>query len=160
MALYKESIMNKIIMEEVYTGGGCEHLSIKFIDYGVQFDIMNADEYSANQLPEDGKPFCFNLRKSVLIACDEDYLETSDRIENYQSGTIKDFCLGYLAALKLKPVKEDEPEPYDIDGLYDSLTDISQQYAVGIIDKAEANRIAKLCCEAFIDWYELFKEEK
>jgi len=152
--------MNKIIMEEVYIGGGCEHLSIKFIDYGVQFDIMNADEYSTNQLPEDGKPFCFNLRKSELIACDGDYLETSDRIENYQSGTIKDFCLGYLAALKLKPVVEAEPEPYDIDGLYASLNDIYAQYDEGSITKTRASEIAKLCCEAFIDWYELFEEGK
>ena len=152
--------MIKINIEEVYTGGGCEHLSIQFIDYGVQFDIMNADEYSANQLPEDGKPFCFNLRKTVQIATDADYLETSDRIENYQSTTIKDFCLGYLAALKLKPAFEVEPEPYDIDGLCASINDIYQQYDEGSIDKAEANRITKLCCEAFIDWHELFNEVK
>jgi hypothetical protein len=152
--------MNKIIIEEVYTGGGCEHLSIQFIDYGVQFDIMNADEYSANQLPENGKPFCFNLRKTVRIATDADYIETSDRIENYHSETIKDFCFGYLAALKIKPIVEAEPEPYDLDGLFSSITDIYQQYDEGSLSKSEANRIAKMCCEAFIDHYELFEEGK
>lgn len=149
--------MNKIIMEEVYTGGGCEHLSIEFVDYGVRFDIMNADEYSANQLPEDGGPFCFNLCKSGGEV-DGEYIQISDRIENYHSDTIKDFCLGYLAALKLKPVEEAEPEPYDIDGLFASINDIHQQYDDGSITKAEANRIAKLCCEAFLtnylDYYE------
>jgi hypothetical protein len=151
--------MTKIIIEEVYTGGGCEHLSIQFIDYGLQFDIMNADEYSTNELPENGKPFCFNLSK-IEDGMDGNYLETSDRIENYHSETIKDFCLGYLAALKMKPSVEVEPEPYDIDGLFASINDIYQQYDEGSIDKAEANRIAKLCCEAFIDWYELFEEGK
>lgn len=159
MALYKESIMLKIYIEEVYTGGGCEHLCIKFVDYGVQFDIMNADEYSANQLPEDGKPFCFNLSK-IGEGMDGNYLEISGNFENYHSDSIKDFCLGYLAALKLKPVVEVEPEPYDIDGLFASMTDIYAQYDEGSITKARANEITKLCCEAFIDWYELFKEEK
>lgn len=151
--------MNKIIIEEVYTGGGCEHLSIEFVDYGVRFDIMNADEYSANQLPEDGEPFCFNLCKSGG-GMDGEYIQISDRIENYQGKTIVDFCLGYLAALKLKPVEEAEPEPYDIDGLFSSINDIHQQYDDGSITKAEANRIAKLCCDAFVDWYELFNEEE
>ena len=68
--------------------------------------------------------------------------------------------MGYLAALKLKPVVEVEPEPYDIDGLFASMTDIYAQYDEGSITKARANEITKLCCEAFIDWYELFKEEK
>ena len=81
--------MTKIIMEEVYTGGGCEHLSIQFINYGVQFDIMNANEYSANQLPENGEPFCFNLCK-IQDGIDGEYLDISDRIENYNSETIKD----------------------------------------------------------------------
>jgi hypothetical protein len=151
--------MTKIIIEEVYTGGGCEHLSIQFIDYGLQFDIMNADEYSTNELPENGKPFCFNLSK-IEDGMDGNYLETSDRIENYHSETIKDFCLGYLAALKIKPIVEVEPEPYDIDGLFASINDIYQQYDEGSITKADSNRIAKLCCEAFIDWYELFEEGK
>ena len=48
--------MTKINIEQVYTGGGCEHLSIQFIDYGVQFDIMTANEYSTNDLPENGEP--------------------------------------------------------------------------------------------------------
>ena len=152
--------MNKIIIEEVYTGGGCEHLSIQFIDYGVQFDIMNADEYSTNELPEDGKPFCFNLCKIEDYETDGNYLQTSDNIQNYQSTTIKDFCLGYLAALNIKPIIEEEPEPYDIEGLYASLNDIHQQYDDGSITKARAHEIAKLCCEAFIDWYELFNEGK
>jgi hypothetical protein len=151
--------MTKIIIEEVYTGGGCEHLSIQFIDYGLQFDIMNADEYSTNELPENGKPFCFNLSK-IGEGMDGNYLETSDRIENYHSETIKDFCLGYLAALKMKPIVEVEPEPYDIDGLFASINDIYQQYDDGSITKARANEITKLCCEAFIDWYELFEEGK
>ena len=92
--------MTKIIIEEVYTGGGCEHLSIQFINYGVQFDIMNANEYSTNQLPENGEPFCFNLCK-IQDGIDGEYLDISDRIENYDSETIKDFCLGYLAARKM-----------------------------------------------------------
>jgi len=151
--------MTKIIIEEVYTGGGCEHLSIQFIDYGVQFDIMNADEYSTNQLPETGKPFCFNLCK-IQDGIDGEYLDISDRIDNYNHETIKDFCLGYLAARKMKPIIEAEHEPYDIDGLFASINDIHQQYDDGSINRDEANRIAKLCCNAFIDWYELFKEDK
>lgn len=156
---WKGLIMTKIIIEEVYTGGGCEHLSIQFIDYGVQFDIMNANEYSANQLPENGEPFCFNLCK-IQDGIDGEYLDISDRIENYNSETIKDFCLGYLAARKMKPIIEAEPEPYDIDGLFASINDIHQQYDDGSINRDEANRITKLCCDAFIDWYELFNEDK
>jgi hypothetical protein len=151
--------MTKIIMKDVYTGGGCEHLSIEFVDYGVRFDIMNADEYCTDELPINGSPFCFNLCKSGS-EMDGEYIQVSDRIENYHSDTIKDFCLGYLAALKLKPVIEPEPEPYDIDGLFSSITDIYQQFDNGEITKDDANRIAKLCCEAFVDWYELFKEGK
>ena len=151
--------MTKINIEQVYTGGGCEHLSIQFIDYGVQFDIMNANEYSANQLPENGEPFCFNLCK-IQDGIDGEYLDISDRIENYNSETIKDFCLGYLAARKMKPIIEAEPEPDDIDGLFASINDIYQQYDNGSINRDEANRITKLCCDAFIDWYELFKEDK
>jgi len=151
--------MNKIIMEEVYTGGGCEHLCLQFVDYGLQFDLMNADEYSTNQLPENGKPFCFNLSK-IGDGMNGNYLQVSGNFDNYQSGTIKDFCLGYLAALKLKPVIEAEPEPYDIDGLFSSINDIYQQYDDGKIDKEVANRITKLCCDAFIDWYELFEDGK
>jgi hypothetical protein len=150
--------MNKIIMEEVYTGGGCEHLSIQFVDYGVQFDIMNADEYSANQLPEGGKPFCFNLRKITEMVSDGDYIETSDRIENYQSQTIKDFCLGYLAALKLKPVVE--PVPYDITELVSSINDIYQQKVNYDITMDEAHEITKRCCDEFIAWYAQSKEGK
>jgi hypothetical protein len=152
--------MNKIIIEEVYTGGGCEHLCIQFIDYGVQFDIMNADEYSANQLPENGKPFCFNLSKIEDNENDGNYIETSDRIENYHSETIKDFCLGYLAALKIKPVVEVQPQPYDIDGLFSSINDIYQQFDDGKITRVEANKIARGCCELFVLWYELFQKGK
>lgn len=151
--------MTKINIEQVYTGGGCEHLSIQFIDYGVQFDIMNANEYSTNDLPENGEPFCFNFRK-IQDGIDGDYLEISDRIDNYNSETIKDFCLGYIAARKMKPIINEEPEPYDIEGLFASINDIHQQYDEGHIDRDEANRIAKLCCEAFIDWNELFNENK
>lgn len=151
--------MNKIIIEEVYTGGGCEHLCITFVDYGVQFDIMNANENSANQLPENGEPFCFNLCK-IGEGMDGNYLEVSGAFENYHSDSIEDFCLGYLAALKRKPVVEVEPEPYDIDGLFASITDIYAQYDDGKITKDRANEITKLCCEAFIDWCELFNERK
>lgn len=151
--------MTKIIMEEVYTGGGCEHLSIEFVDYGVRFDIMNADEYSANQLPEDGKPFCFNLCKSG-DGMDGEYIQISDNIKNYQSETIKEFCLGYLAALKLKPVEEVQPVPYDIDELFSSINDVYAQYDSGKIRKQYADEIAKLCCDEFIAWYAQSKEGK
>lgn len=151
--------MNKIIIEEVYTGGGCEHLSIEFVDYGVRFDIMNADEYSANQLPEDGKPFCFNLCKSG-DGMDGEYIQISDNIENYQGTTIKDFCLGYLAALKLKPVEEVQPVPYDIDELFSSINDVYMQYDGGKITKEEANQIARGCCELFVLWYAQTNEGK
>ena len=155
----KGLIMLKVIIEEVYTGGGCEHLSIQFIDYGVQFDMMNADEYSHNQLPENGKPFCFNLCK-IGDEMDGNYIQISDNIENYQSETIKDFCLGYLAALNIKPIAEIEPEPYDLDGLFSSITDIYAQYDDGKITKARANEITKMCCEAFINWYEIINDKE
>ena len=144
--------MNKIIIEEVYTGGGCEHLSIEFVDYGVRFDIMNADEYSANQLPEEGKSFCFNLCKSG-DGMDGEYIQISDNIENYQSKTIADFCFGYLAALRLKPVIEVQPVPYDIDELFSSINDLYQQYDSGKITRDDTNEIAIGCCELFIAWY-------
>ena len=151
--------MTRIIIKDVYTGGGCEHLCIQFINYGVEFNIMNADEYSYSQLPENGGSFCFNLCK-IQDGIDGDYLEVSDTFQNFNSETIKDFCLGFLAARNIKPVEEAEPEPYDIEGLFASINDIHQQYDDGSITKAEANRIAKLCCEAFVDWYELFNEEE
>jgi hypothetical protein len=149
--------MNKIIIEEVYTGGGCEHLSIQFIDYGVQFNIVNADDYSTNELPENGKPFCFTFSK-IEDDMNGNYIETSGRIENYNSETIKDFCVGYIAALKIKLIVE--PEPYDLDGLFLSINDIYQQYDSGEITKDRANEITKLCCEAFINHYELFEKSK
>ena len=152
--------MKKIIIEEVYTGGGCEHLSIEFVDYGVRFDIMNADEYSTNDLPENGKPFCFNLCKIEDYETDGNYLDTSDRIENYHSETITDFCLGYLAARKIKPVAEVQPQPYDIDGLFSSINDIYQQLDDGKINRDDANGIARGCCELFVLWYEIFKKGK
>jgi hypothetical protein len=151
--------MTKIIMEEVYTGGGCEHLSIEFVDYGVQFDIMNADEYSANQLPEEGKPFCFNLCKTGS-GVDGEYIQISDRIENYQSKTIADFCLGYLAALKIQPIAEVQPVPYDITELVSSINDIYQQKVNYDITMDEAHEITKRCCDEFIAWYAQSKEGK
>jgi hypothetical protein len=151
--------MNKIIIEEVYTGGGCEHLSIEFVDYGVRFDIMNADEYCTDELPINGSPFCFNLCKSGS-EMDGEYIQVSDRIENYHSDTIKDFCLGYLAALKLKPVEEVQPVPYDIDELFSSINDVYMQYDGGKITKEEANQIARGCCELFVLWYAQTNEGK
>lgn len=149
--------MTRIIIKDVYTGGGCEHLCIQFIDYGVEFNIMNADEYSTNHLPEDGGPFCFNLCK-IQDGIDGDYLEVSDTFQNFNSETIKDFCLGFLAARNIKPVEEVESEPYDIDELFSSINDVYAQYDSGKIRKQYADEITNSCCKAFIEWYKSSNE--
>jgi hypothetical protein len=85
-------------IEEVYTGGGCDQLEVRFLAHNVQFNIQVCDDQS---IPKNGDDFCFILCKLGSTACD-DYIEISESFENFNESTIVDFCRGYLAAKGIK----------------------------------------------------------
>ena len=39
-------------IEEQYTGGGCEHLSVYFPEYNLEFTVMSAEQTTHNQIPQ------------------------------------------------------------------------------------------------------------
>jgi hypothetical protein len=136
--------MKTIQIEEVYTGGGCEQLDVRFLEYDLQFNIQVHDDQS---IPKDGDKFCFILCKLGSYDCD-DYIEISESFDNFNRETIGQWCEGYLAAKGYK--KGTIVGKYTIDDLFSSVNDIYSQFDDGKIDREQTIKMFTNCCNQFI----------
>jgi hypothetical protein len=137
-------------IEEQYTGGGCEHLSVYFPEYNLEFTIMCADESKPNDIPQDGEKWCFNLSNGGTWI-DGDYIETSTTQHDFKRDTIQAWCEGYIIAKGYQKNEEIEvSEPYILEDLHQSINDIYAQYDDGKLDRINANELAKRCALAFV----------
>lgn len=135
-------------IEEQYTGGGCEHLSVYFPEYNLEFTVMSADETSLNQIPQDGEKWCFNLSNGGAWI-DGDYIETSATQHDFNRQTIEAWCEGYIIA-KGYQKNDPQPERYTVHQLHQSVNDIYAQLDDGHISEKEANIILRSCCYQFL----------
>jgi hypothetical protein len=135
-------------IEEQYTGGGCEHLSVYFPEYNLEFTIMNAEEKSFDHLPTEGEKWCFNLSNGGTWI-DGDYIETSATQHDFKRDTIQSWCEGYIIA-KGYQKNDPKPERYTIHDLHESVNDIYFQLDDGHINHKEATLILRSCCHQFL----------
>ena len=141
--------MTNYIIEDCYTGGGCEHLSVKLPAYGLEFTIMSGDEMTPNDIPLRGQKWCFNLTH-IGEGIDGNYLEIGDVQSDFDRDLIGGWCEGYIIAKGYRKNEPGTPQPYTIDDLYCSINDIYTQLDNGKMSRDNANTIAKACAKAFI----------
>ena len=135
-------------IEEQYTGGGCEHLSVYLPEYNLEFTIMCADETKCNDIPQNGEKRCFNLSNGGAWI-DGDYIETSEAFDNFNRDTIATWCEAYVIA---KGYRKNDPQPtrYTVHHLHQSVNDIYAQLDDGDISTKDANIILRSCCYQFL----------
>lgn len=136
-------------IEEQYTGGGCEHLSVYFPEYNLEFTVMSANEYTTNDIPKDGEKWCFNLSQGGKWI-DGEYLETSETMEDFDLGTIDSWCEGYIIAKGYKKIPQGSPF-YSVEELHGSVCDIFAQLDDGEIEEKTAIAILRACCVKFLN---------
>lgn len=141
--------MNNYIIEDCYTGGGCEHLSVKLPAYGLEFAIMSNDEMSYNQIPLKGEKWCFNL-SHIGAGIDGEYLEIGEGQTDFNRESIGAWCEGYIIAKGYRKNEPTKPKAYTLDDLYCSINDIYTQYDDGKLSLDHANIIARACANAFV----------
>lgn len=141
--------MSQYIIEDCYTGGGCEHLSVKLPEYGLEFAIMSNDEMTYNQIPLKGEKWCFNL-SHIGEGMDGEYLEIGEGQTDFDPSFIGGWCEGYIIAKGYRKNEPNKPRPYTLDDLYCSINDIYTNYDEGKLNIDEANTIAKRCAQAYI----------
>jgi len=127
--------MTTFEIEEVYTGGGCEQLDVRFPEYDVQFNIQVHDDQS---IPKDGERFCFILCKLGSTDCD-DYIEISESFDNFNRESIGKWCEGYLAAKGISktfpPIRE--YECYFLDLLNPSSKSVIQYHNIDFFNQGD-----------------------
>ena len=138
-------------IEEQYTGGGCEHLSVYFPEYNLEFTVMSADEYTNNQIPAEGEKWCFNLSNGGKWI-EGDYIETSATLLDFNPKEIASWCEGYIIAKGYKKTAvEPEQRTNPLDEMHQSLNDIYAQYDMGKIEYIEAVEILRRVAEHFLE---------
>lgn len=138
--------MIKHKIEDISTGGGCEHLWITFQELGVGVLINN----DWTKVPEKGEQFDFGVyhidtETITGIECMGDYIDGHFKtFHNFDRDTIVAFAYGYLLGNGF------EPKPhYSIEDLFSSVNDLYEQFDSGKIELSEVREMLVSCCEQF-----------
>jgi hypothetical protein len=94
--------MKNMHVEEVYTGGGCDHLEIHFKQYGLFFIINNND----CNIPKDGEDWGFCVYDSEEQQNNGNYLFCEGAFDDFKRESLLDFLKGYIAARHFKKIKD------------------------------------------------------
>lgn len=94
--------MKNMHIEEVYTGGGCDHLEIHFKQYGLFFIVNNND----CNVPKDGEDWGFCVYDSEEHQNNGNYLFCEGAFDDFKRESLLDFLKGYVAAKSFKKIKD------------------------------------------------------
>lgn len=133
-------------IEEISTGGGCEHIWITFQDLGLGVLINN----DWSKVPEQGEQFdigVYHIDEDTIhgMECIGDHIEGHFKtFQNFDRSTIVGFCYGYLLGNGF------EPKPhYGVDNLFASVNDLYEQFDSGKLELSEVKKMLVDCCEQF-----------
>jgi hypothetical protein len=140
--------MIKHKIDNISTGGGCEHIWITFqdLDLGV---LINNDW---TKVPEQGESFdigVYHIDHDTIdgMECIGDHIEGHfTTFQNFDLGNIVPFIYGYLLAKGFTPK---EPT-YNVEDLFQSVNDIYSQLDSGEINNKEAKELMLNCAKEFV----------
>ena len=99
--------MKNMFIEEVYTGGGCDHYELHFKQYGIFFVINNND----CNIPKEGEDWGFCSYKTEDDANCGNYMDCVGPLDDFKKENLLGFFHGYITAKKLEKI----PDFFELD---------------------------------------------
>jgi hypothetical protein len=93
--------MIKLELEEIYTGGGCDHYELHFREYGIIFAINNND----CNIPKDGEDWGFCTYASEDDQNSGNYIDCVGPFDDFKKANLIEFCKGFIAAKRIKKIE-------------------------------------------------------
>ena len=94
-------------IQDVYTGGGCDHLEVSYPQYGIFFIVNNND----CNIPKTGEDWGFCSYESEEKMNDGNYIDCQGPFDNFRQESLIDFFNGYILAKGLKK----DPQYFDLE---------------------------------------------
>ena len=92
--------MKNLIIEEVYTGGGCNHYKVDVPEYGIYFIVNNND----CNVPEFGEDWGFCVYDNEYNENSGNWLFCEGAFDDFNKDTLVEFIKGYVAAKGFKKI--------------------------------------------------------
>jgi len=93
--------MRKIEIEEVYTGGGCDHYELHFREYGIIFAVNNND----CSIPTEGEAWGFCTYASEDDQNSGNWIDCVGPFDDFKKANLIEFCKGFIAAKQIKKIE-------------------------------------------------------
>jgi hypothetical protein len=92
--------MSNLNIEEVYTGGGCNHYKVDVPQYGIYFIVNNND----CNTPEPGEDWGFCVYDNEENENSGNWLYCEGPFDDFNKDTLTQFIKGYIAAKSLRKI--------------------------------------------------------
>jgi len=93
--------MNNLSIEEVYTGGGCDHYELHFKEYDIFFVINNND----CNIPTEGEDWGFCSYKTEDDQNNGDWIDCIGPLDDFKKDNLIEFFKGFVIAKGLKKIE-------------------------------------------------------
>ena len=129
-------------IDDISTGGGCEHILIKYPAFKLCVLINNDHQ----KVPEQGESYDIGVYHLEDEGWMGEYIEGCfESFDNFDRATIVERTLGYLEGKGFKQ------NYYTMECLHQSVNDIHEQWDDGKIEKEDAIEMLRNCCEKFLE---------
>jgi hypothetical protein len=93
--------MKNIQIEEVYTGGGCDHYEVHFKQYGILFVVNNND----CNIPTEGEDWGFCTYANEDDFNSGDWIDCIGPLDDFKKDNLITFLEGFIAAKQVKKIE-------------------------------------------------------